>query len=104
MDYQKMTKAQLIEKLEELEADLANAIQRGDVFYDELEQYKDGSHPDSTLIDHAELKSLNAQASLINDVADVQYDIKDCILRQAMGVQTFEDLNELIMKFLEIDL
>jgi hypothetical protein len=104
MSYQKMTKAQLIEKLESLTDKYEEAVKRGDEFFDELEQYKDGSHPDSTLIDHDELKSLNDQASLINDVADVQFDIKDCILRQAMGVQTYEDLNELIMKFLEMDL
>jgi len=104
MNYSKMTKAELIQALGDKDQELENAVKRGDEFYDELERLRDGSHPDSKLIDHDELKTLEDQAQVLNDVICMQEEIKEVIIRQSMGVKTFENLNELIVKFTEMDL
>jgi hypothetical protein len=103
MNLKNKTKAELIAMVEELTQDFENEQKRADEFFDELEQLRDGSHVDHRLISHEEFKDLEDSANLVNDFLDIQDDFKQVIERQKMGVVTFESVEELIDKLIEIE-
>jgi hypothetical protein len=88
MNLKNKTKAELIAMVEELTQDFKNEQKRADEFFDELEQLRD----------------LEDSASYtLRDFLDIQDDFKQVIERQKMGVVTFESVEELIDKLLEIE-
>lgn len=95
---------EIFERIEELETDLINEIERADSFSDTLDRLHEGTHEDSRIISHDEYKDFERMGETLNSVIDIQSEIKEVLARQAMGVQTFESLKDLIEKFVEVDL
>jgi len=99
-----MTGSELMDFIEALASEVENERQRADGLSDTLDRMHEGSHEDSRIISHDENKDLERNSETLNSVFDIQSEIKEVLERQAMGVQTFESLKDLIEKFVEMDL
>ena len=80
-----MTGSEIMDFIEELVSDVENEKRRGDEQFDMAEQLKN-------------------DIDALETVRAMQAELKEAVERQAMGVNTFEDVKELINNFIEADL
>lgn len=88
----KETKQSLLDRIEQLETDLANERERADTLSDELDQYKDDTHEYYTLVNRDDLTKYETNDELLNDMRCLQDKVRISRERRAMGVPCDEEL------------
>lgn len=105
MNVNKMTKAQLIEKIEQLETDFKNEQERADTLSDRISKLEDGDDENYVLIDKDEHVRMVCDQEVLAEVIDLRHSLAQSKLRLEMGIATeLDDFNNALGRFIELDL
>lgn len=105
MNYSKMTKAQLIEMLEEAQAAYKSEQERADILSDKLSKLEDGEDDDRVIIDHDEHKSLLLDQETLESLVGIQEDLKTADNRAKLGVDNaFDEYITAVEAFMDFEI